>query len=199
MSKKETNSKKELAKKLNNLHRSLLDLCIIHSCNMPEKEYEIKNNLFFINQQEIYNILLGKLCTILFDYKRKNYNTISYSILITDLEGLYNLNYNQKETLDSFKEEIEKLKDKFQNYRNKLSAHIELDEHDNLIDITKFQISNKKITEAINLAKKIDSFISKIISGASTNFMETDLNELSAKIFESYENISLVKLIEKKL
>ncbi|MBL6622038.1 MAG: hypothetical protein ISP24_05085, partial [Rickettsiales bacterium] len=63
MSKKETNSKKELAKKLNNLHRSLLNLCIIYSCNMPEKEYEIKNNLFFINQQEISKILLGKLCT----------------------------------------------------------------------------------------------------------------------------------------
>ena len=101
--------------------------------------------------------------------------------------------------MDSFKKEIKKLKDKFQNYRNKLSAHIELDEHNDLIDVTKFQISTKKITEAINLAKKIDSFITEIISGASTNFMETDLDELSAKIFESYENISLVKLIEKKL
>lgn len=191
--------KKLLARKLTNLHRSLLDLCIIYSCNMSEKKYTIENTLFFINHQEISKLLLGKLCTILFDYKRDKYNTISYYILITDLENLYNLNDNQKETLDSFKKEIEKLKEKYQNYRNKLSAHIELDEHNSLIDITKFQISNKKITEAINLAKKIDSFITEIISGSSTDLMEKTLNELSAKIFESYENISLVKLIEKKL
>jgi len=112
MSKKETNSKKELAKKLNNLHRSLLDLCIIYSCNMPEKEYEIKNTLFFINQQEISKILLGKLCIILFDYKRKNYNTISYSILITDLEDedLYNLNDEQKKHWILLKKKSKNLK-----------------------------------------------------------------------------------------
>lgn len=190
-------AKKLLARKLTNLHRSLLDLCIIYSCNMSEKKYALENTLFFINHQEISKLLLGKLCTILFDYKRDKYNTISYYILITDLEKLYDLNTEQEKKIKSFKEEIKELKEKYQNYRNQSHAHIQLNENNNLIDIGKFQISNKKITNSINLAKKIDSFITEIISGSSANFMENTLNELSERIFESYENISLVKLIEK--
>ncbi|TNF69700.1 MAG: hypothetical protein EP298_02240 [Gammaproteobacteria bacterium] len=185
-------------KQLEGLRQQYLAIKIIYNTSVPADEYIITNEYFDFMNTEIIKLVIGRVFILISDSKYKNYNTISYKILIETLISDQNLNDNKTE-LQKLLDKVNAIDKKFKSFRDKSFAHIELNSNNNLTKVDEYGICTQEITSLLALAEEIYNTLFFILGESSTNHMHESIEALSNIAWDAFEQANLVKKDSDKL
>lgn len=191
-------TKKEWLTKLEGLRQIFIGLKTLYSCTIPSEEYNVTDRYFNCLNTETIKLILGKLYVLLADtYKKEKFNTISFKLLILDIRK--NQNYTKNTKIIRLLEEINKIEDKYETFRNKFYAHTELTNDNRLMRIEDLNISNKDITYLLNLSQKAYDEIFLLLDNASSDHMAYEIENLSNKLWKGYIEQGLAQAVKKDI
>jgi hypothetical protein len=195
------NTSDELIKKLESIYKVFLSIKILFEIHIPENTYVIKNSYFQYMTTEANKLICGRLFMLICDTQsRKDHNTISLMILMDQIKAEWQADRFEpvKRFHDDFAEIYKQIlalakNDKLKSFRDKVFAHTDLSDNNELIPLSDFKISNKTISDMFSLCASACETIRLFVSDASTDQMHEPIQSLSQKIWESYEAIGLVQ------
>lgn len=179
--------------KLESLRQVFLGLKLLHSCTVPSNRYKIENELFHHLNHETVKLILGRLIILLSDKKNAQHNTVSFIILIDEILKNEELECD-KEKLKGLRTEIDEAVNSknLKTYRDKLFAHIDLNPDNSLRNIGEFCVSNKHITDLLDLSQRSYDTLFLELHNASTDHMKNEIEQISIKLWKTYETAGLV-------
>ena len=186
--------------KLYSLYQVFLGLKMMACCARPSEEFEVRSDHFSILKMETKKLILGRLYILLKDnFQSKNkHNTISFKILIKDvLKNLLNYPDEKLKKLKKLLQRIDDIDDKYKRFRDKMYAHIDLDDNGKLKKIEEFHLCEKDITDLISLAQEAYDELSFLLNNPPSDHAEDLINSLSCKLWDAYAQAGLVRKIRK--
>jgi|GEM_PF-6351912 len=178
----------EYLSKLESLRQVFIGVKLLCDCTVPNDDFYFENPYFKVLNTETLKLIVGRIYIFLSDKKTKNYNTMSFKILINEI-----LEKKNNEILNNLLSEINKVDKKYKEFRNKVFAHIELKENNSLKGFEEYRISYKEITSLLDLVQRIYNELFLSLDNASCDHMKGEIENLSEKLWGCYEQVGLVK------
>jgi len=207
------NKRKLYLKQLNSLHEIYLGIKILHCCVILPEEHFYKDNYLHFAHQETQMLLLGRVWILLADeYRgkdRKSHNSISLKVLINEIIDDKSISAKRyrgkgcvsKKDLSGVLKEIKILSQvetdegypKYDYFRNKINAHIDLNDDGSRKKINQLRIFQRDLTALFTLSEKAFDNIFLYLDCASSDHMEHHINTLKDKILNSFEKAGLIE------